>query len=40
MKDAVWFYPEPKKGVEQIKDTVCFYDEKAGVEVFVDGVQQ
>ena len=40
VEDAVWLYLEPKKGVEGIKDTVCFYDEKPGEEVFEDGVRQ
>ena len=38
-KGVVWFYPEPRE-VEEIKDTICFYDEKPGVEVFVDGAAQ
>lgn len=23
--DAVWYYPEPKKGAEQVKDRVAFW---------------
>ncbi len=29
-KDAAWYYPEPKKGAEQVKDRVAFWN---GVEV-------
>ena len=29
-KDAAWYYPEPKKGYEQIKDYIAFWH---GVEV-------
>ena len=33
VKDAAWFYPEPKKGFEKIRDYVAFYKGKPGVEV-------
>jgi len=29
-EDAVWYYPEPKKGAERVKDRVAFWH---GVEV-------
>ena len=32
MKDVAWFYPEPKKGYEGIKDYVAFYKTKVDVE--------
>lgn len=35
--DLVWYYPEPLEAVEAIRDHLCFYSEKDGVEVFVDG---
>jgi uncharacterized protein (DUF427 family) len=33
--DLVWYYPEPIPAVENIRDRLCFYNEK--VSVYVDG---
>ncbi|KAF1967902.1 DUF427-domain-containing protein [Bimuria novae-zelandiae CBS 107.79] len=33
VKDAAWYYPEPRAGFEKIKGYVAFYKGKAGVEV-------
>ncbi|KAF1995570.1 DUF427-domain-containing protein [Amniculicola lignicola CBS 123094] len=32
LKDAAWYYPEPKSGYEKIKDHVAFYKTKVEVE--------
>ncbi len=33
--DLVWYYPEPREGVADIRDRLAFFDERASV--FVDG---
>ncbi|KAF2250755.1 DUF427-domain-containing protein [Trematosphaeria pertusa] len=32
VKDAAWYYPEPMKGYEKIRDYVAFYKTKAEIE--------
>ncbi len=32
-EDLVWYYPEPTREAEPIKDLLCFYNEKVDVEV-------
>jgi uncharacterized protein (DUF427 family) len=32
LKDAAWYYPEPKSAARQIKDHVAFYRNKVQIE--------
>ena len=32
LKDAAWYYPEPKSAASQIKDHVAFYRNKVQIE--------
>ena len=32
LKDAAWYYPEPKSAANQIKDYVAFYRNKVQIE--------
>ena len=32
LKDAAWYYPEPKSAASQIKDYVAFYRNKVQIE--------
>ena len=32
-KDIAWYYPEPLPGVEQIKDLVAFWNERASISI-------
>ncbi|KAF2123175.1 hypothetical protein BDV96DRAFT_562067 [Lophiotrema nucula] len=32
LKDSAWYYPEPKKGYEKIRDYVAFYKGKVDVQ--------
>jgi uncharacterized protein (DUF427 family) len=33
VEDLVWHYPEPIAAVEEIRDHLCFYNEKVDLEV-------
>ena len=35
--DLVWFYPEPEREAEAVRDLLCFFHERSGVQVEVDG---
>ena len=39
-KDAIWWYKYPMAECIAITGLVCFYTEKPGVEIWVDGVKQ
>ncbi|KAF2654013.1 DUF427 domain protein [Lophiostoma macrostomum CBS 122681] len=36
LKDAAWYYPEPKPGMEKIRGYVAFYKTKPEIEVSVE----
>ena len=36
--DAVWFYPEPLRDAERVRDRLCFFNER--VDLYVDGELQ
>ncbi|MEA2353782.1 MAG: hypothetical protein QOJ14_2196 [Thermoleophilaceae bacterium] len=36
--DVAWFYPEPRREAERIRDHLCFFNER--VDVYVDGELQ
>lgn len=36
IQDAAWYYPEPIKGMEKIKDHVAFYKTKGDIMVGVE----
>ncbi|MEA2368026.1 MAG: hypothetical protein QOH38_744 [Thermoleophilaceae bacterium] len=36
--DVAWFYPEPRRDAERIRDHLCFFNER--VDVYVDGELQ
>ncbi|HEX8647822.1 MAG TPA: DUF427 domain-containing protein [Thermoleophilaceae bacterium] len=36
--DVVWYYPEPLRDAERVRDLLCFYNEK--VDLYVDGELQ
>ena len=33
VQDLVWYYPEPSREAEDVKDFLCFFDEKVDVEL-------
>lgn len=36
IQDAAWYYPEPIKGMEKIKDYVAFYKTKGDITIGVE----
>jgi uncharacterized protein (DUF427 family) len=37
-EDVAWYYPEPLRDAERIRDRLCFFDER--VELYLDGERQ
>jgi uncharacterized protein (DUF427 family) len=35
--DLAWYYPEPAREGEEVRDLLCFFHERSGVQIEVDG---
>jgi uncharacterized protein (DUF427 family) len=39
-QNLAWTYPEPRRGVEPIRDLICFYNERVDLEVDGEGLER